>query len=189
MKLGTLPWLPVPRAVVAGAIVWAAACPLTRADSPSSTDQASPATDPTAENAAQAPVKGEKGAKKAFPGKANHMEGLLQAIRALPPEKRHQLKENVNAWQKLSESQKDQLRERENVLRKKVAEELASCVSGVRLSAEEMESLQKRYLEERRKMEGKLRAEMELRRKSEIEQLTERFREEIRQKNNSGGPH
>lgn len=127
----------------------------------------------------------DKGFRKQLFAKEGQLEGLFQTIRALPPEKRQQLKDNLQTWQNLSDTQKQQLRERQNFLAKKAAEELAACLPGTKLSPEEMEQLQKRYIEERRKIETKLRTEMEARRKTELEQLAEKFREELRQKNPS----
>lgn len=168
-----------------GTVILIASAPLTRgADASPGPD--TPKTAPSTEAAPSSPDKldkAEKGGKRQARLKEGTFESLVQTIRALPPEKRHQLRENLRTWQDLSDGQRQQLRERDTVLRKKAAEELSACLPSTKLSEEEMELLQKRYIEERRKIENKLRSEMESRRKTEIDQLTDRLREELRSKN------
>ena len=145
-------------------------------------DVSAPGTSSGFGGAGEKGEKGEKVGKKQLRAKAANVEELLQAIRALPAEKRQQLRENLRTWQNLSDGQRQQLRERETSLRKKAAEELAACLPDAKLSAEDQELFQKRYIEERRKIEAALRAETEGRRKSELERLNEKFRDELRQR-------
>jgi hypothetical protein len=156
-------------------------------DPPASTPPAEPAAAraSVATKSTSSPEKTEKGLKKFLRAKEGNVEELLQAIRALPAEKRQQLRENLRTWQNLSDGQRQQLRERESVLRKKAAEELSACLPDSKLSGEDHELLQKRYIEERRKLETNLRAEIDARRKAEVERLTEKFREELRGKASS----
>lgn len=182
------------------AVIWAAGLP----DSlpAANASEASPSPAPETRAAAASPnpepsggkknpaagkveAREEKFLKRQLLAKDGKLDGLFQTIRALPPEQRQQLKENLQTWQNLSDTQRQQLRERHNFMAKKAAEELAACLPAAKLSPEEMEQLQKRYIEERRKIETKLRAEMEARRKAELDQLTEKFREELGQKNPS----
>jgi hypothetical protein len=153
-------------------------------DPPASTPPAEPASAKASASTknASSTEKTEKGLKKFLRAKEGNVEELLQAIRALPSEKRQQLRENLRTWQNLSDGQRQQLRERESVLRKKAAEELSACLPDSKLSGEDQELLQKRYIEERRKLETNLRAEIDARRKAEVERLTEKFREELRLK-------
>ena len=122
-----------------------------------------------------APQKGDKGKG----AKAAEQEHLLRTIRALPREKKKQLLENLKAWQMLSDEQKQALRDRDVQLRTRASEEAAAAIADANLSPEQADLFQKRYVEERRKVEASLKHELELRRKSEIEGITRRLRQEI----------
>lgn len=125
--------------------------------------------------AALAPQKGDKGKG----GKAAEQEHLLRTIRALPSEKKKQLLENLKAWQMLSDEQKQALRDRDVQLRTRASEEAAAAIVDANLSPEQADLFRKRYVEERRKVEAYLKQELELRRKSEIDGITRRLRQEI----------
>ena len=126
-------------------------------------------------NSDVAPQKNEK--SKGL--KATEQEHLLRTIRTLPAEKKKQLLENIKAWQLLSDDQKQALRDREGQLRKRASEEAASLIADSNLSPEQAEQFQKRYLEERRKVETSLKQELESRRKTELDEIAERLRKEI----------
>jgi hypothetical protein len=122
-----------------------------------------------------APQKGEK--SKGLKG--SEQEHLLRTIRTLPPEKRKQLLENLKAWQTLSDDQKQALRDRDGQLRKRATEEASALIADSNLSPEQAEQFQKRYIEERRKVDTSLKQELELRRKTELEEIAQRLRKEI----------
>ena len=111
--------------------------------------------------------------------KAAEQEHLLRTIRALPGEKKKQLLENLKAWQTLSDEQKQVLRDRDMQLRTRASEEAAAAIADANLSPEQAELFQKRYVEERRKVEASLKQELEARRKSELDGVTRRLRQEI----------
>jgi hypothetical protein len=121
------------------------------------------------------PQKGEK----VRVSKAADQEHLLRTIRSLPAEKKKQLIENLKAWQTLSDEQKQVLRDRDVQLRTRASEEAAAAIADVNLSPEQAELFQKRYIEERRKVEASLKQELEVRRKSELDGMTRRLRQEI----------
>ena len=122
-----------------------------------------------------APQKGEK--NKGLKG--SEQEHLLRTIRTLPPEKKKQLLENLKAWQTLSDDQKQTLRDRDGQLRKRAAEEASALIADSNLSPEQTEQFQKRYIEERRKVDTSLKQELELRRKTELEEIAQRLRKEV----------
>ncbi len=111
--------------------------------------------------------------------KGSEQEHLLRTIRTLPPEKRKQLLENLKAWQTLSDDQKQTLRDRDGQLRKRATEEASALIADSDLSPEQAEQFQKRYIEERRKVDTSLKQELELRRKTELEEIAHRLRKEI----------
>ena len=111
--------------------------------------------------------------------KAADQEHLLRTIRSLPAEKKKQLIENLKAWQTLSDEQKQVLRDRDVQLRTRASEEAAAAIADVNLSPEQAELFQKRYIEERRKVEASLKQEIEVRRKSELDGITRRLKQEI----------
>lgn len=131
-----------------------------------------------------APQKGEK-----IKGlKSPEQEHLLRTIRTLPPEKKKQLLENLKAWQTLSDDQKQALRDRDGQLRKRATEEASAHITDSNLTPEQAEQFQKRYLEERRKVETSLKQELESRRKTELEQIAQRLRKEIQSPENDKKP-
>jgi len=111
--------------------------------------------------------------------KGSEQEHLLRTIRTLPPEKRKQLLENIKAWQTLSDDQKQTLRDRDGQLRKRAAEEASELIANSNLSPEQAEQFQKRYIEERRRVDTSLKQELESRRKAELEGIAQRLRKEI----------
>lgn len=111
--------------------------------------------------------------------KGSEQEYLLRTIRTLTPEKKKQLLENLKAWQMLSDDQKQVLRDRDGQLRKRATEEASALTADSNLSPEQAEQFQKRYLEERRRVETSLKQELESRRKAELEEISQRLRKEI----------
>lgn len=111
--------------------------------------------------------------------KAADQEHLLRTIRTLPADKKKQLLENLKAWQTLSDEQKQVLRDRDVQLRKRASEEAAAAIADANLSPEQAELFQKRYVEERRKVELSLKQELEVRRKSELDGITRKLKQEI----------
>jgi hypothetical protein len=122
-----------------------------------------------------APQKGEK--NKGLKGA--EQEHLLRTIRTLTPEKRKQLLENLKTWQTLSDDQKQALRDRDGQLRKRATEEASALIADSDLSQEQIEQFHKRYMEERRKLDTSLKQELELRRKTKLEEIAQRLRKEI----------
>ena len=108
-------------------------------------------------------------------------QNVRKAIEALTPEQRLRFEENFRRWVNLPPEQKKVLREREEVRRKLMKEELDAALaeSGLQLEGEQREQFIKRYGEERRKIEEQLRREMHEKRKPLLKDVLARLREEF----------
>ena len=104
---------------------------------------------------------------------------LVQRIRALTPEQRARLIENIKAWEQLTPELKEALVAREKAIRKSLSEEIQQALEGTQFSAEQRELFEKRYKEERRKLEATLKAEMETRRKAALEEIVSRLKQTV----------
>ncbi len=107
---------------------------------------------------------------------------LLQRIRALTPEQRTRLIENIRTWEQLNPELKEALVAREKAIRKSLLEEMHQALEGSQLTAEQRDLFEKRYKDERRKLEASLKAEMESRRKAALEEMTSRLKKEVLEK-------
>jgi hypothetical protein len=96
---------------------------------------------------------------------------LLQLIRSLTPEQKAKLMESIKTWQQLGPELKTALRARDNAIRKSLNEEVQTALEGSSLTKEQRDAFEKRYKEERKKLESSLRAEFEARRKAGLEEL------------------
>jgi hypothetical protein len=106
---------------------------------------------------------------------------LLQLIRSLTPDQKAKLMESIKTWQTLGPELKTALRAREKSLRKSLNDEIASALEGESLTREQRETFEKRYKEDRRKLESSLRAEFETRRKAALEELAVSLKKSILQ--------
>jgi hypothetical protein len=104
---------------------------------------------------------------------------LVILVRALSPEQKARLLENIKAWQQLSPDIKQALRARDKVIKKTLADDIQAALEGTQLTPEQREQFEKRYREERRKLEANLRTEMEARRKAALEEMTSRLKESV----------
>ncbi len=99
----------------------------------------------------------------------------------MPPGQRRKFLENMDRWEKLPPQARERIRERFRQMHqraKKDAEE-AYRETGLSLSAEGKAAYLRRYLEERRSIEEKLRREMEARRRDELAKLKLRLHREF----------
>lgn len=106
---------------------------------------------------------------------------LLQLIRSLTPEQKTKLMESIKTWQTLGPELKTALRAREKALRKTLNDEVQAALEGTSLSKEQKDNFEKRYKEERRKLDAALRAEFDARRKSALEELVISLKKSILQ--------
>jgi hypothetical protein len=109
--------------------------------------------------------------------KNDEAESLKKTIRALSPEQKQRIAENLKAWKQLTAEQKEALRHREQLQRKQASDEVANVTAG--LPDDQRDLFLQRYQEERRKLQASLRQEMEARRKAELSDLLQRLKQEM----------
>jgi hypothetical protein len=126
------------------------------------------------------PEKGEKGEKTKKAGKVTDLEGMRKWLRGLTEEQRARVFENLQKWSEMSVDQQQALRNREEVFRKKVQEEIAQACEGLALSPEDQKMFARRYMEERKGVEAAIRKDMEERRKAELQGLKSKLQSEFR---------
>ena len=86
------------------------------------------------------------------------LETMRTTFEGLSPEQKQKFKENFQRWMKLPPEEKRLLREREELRRMRVAEEIERALkeSALSLTPEQKEQYTRRYTEERRAIEQKL---------------------------------
>ena len=106
---------------------------------------------------------------------------VRRALEALTPEQRQRFIENLKRWSNLPPEEKKALADRDGFRRKKMAEEIDAAVSdtGLTLEGERRALFAKRYVEERRKLEGQLRKELEEKRRPLLKELATRLKAEF----------
>lgn len=130
------------------------------------------ATDPT-----QGPTANPDKKPEQVRAKNEEAESLKKAIRALSPEQKQRMAENLKAWKQLTAEQKEALRQREQLQRKQASDEVANVTA--ELPPAQRDLFLQRYQEERRKLQASLRQEMEARRKAELTDLLHRLKQEL----------
>jgi len=122
-----------------------------------------------------------KGGKRQAGPLSAEFEDVRKAIDALTPEQRKRFQENFLRWSNLPVEQKKSLRDREELRRKRMAEEIEMAVreSGLDLEQDRRQQFAKRYVAERRKIEEQLRAETDEKRKPLVKDLIARLKEEF----------
>jgi hypothetical protein len=126
---------------------------------------------------------GERG-KKHYEGKRKmspEMENVRRAIEALSPEQRKRFEENFHKWANLPAEEKKSLRDREEMRRKRMTEDIQEALqrSGLTLNEEQKVQFARRYAEERRKLEEELRKEMNEKRQPRLEALVGQLAKEF----------
>jgi hypothetical protein len=101
-------------------------------------------------------------------------------LRGLTEEQRARVFENLQKWSEMSLDQQQALRNREEVFRKRVQEEIAQACEGLSLSVEDQKAFARRYMEERKVVEAGIRKDMEERRKADLLGLKSKLQEEFR---------
>jgi hypothetical protein len=104
---------------------------------------------------------------------------LLQLIRALTPEQKSRLMESIKTWQQLGPELKTALRARDKVLRKTLNDEVQVALEGTAFTKEQRDLFEKRYREERKKLETSLRTEFEARRKGALDELVNSLKKSL----------
>jgi hypothetical protein len=137
---------------------------------------ASPATPPAAPE--EHPQKDPKLAKAV---ESPAFDNVRKALDALTPEQRKRFQENFIRWSNLSPEEKKALRDREELRKKLVAQEVETVLkdSGLELDPDRREQFLKRYSEERRKIEEQLRKEAAEKRKPLLREMVARLKQEF----------
>lgn len=148
-----------------------------------------------AQEAGQQSSQGEKGGKTEHrPEKKRkmspEMQNVRRAIEALSPEQRKRFEENFHKWANLPPDEKKALRDREELRRKRMAEEIQDALAktGLTLSEEQKAQFARRYAEERRKLEEELRREMNEKRQPRLENIVGQLKKEFSGSNSCPQP-
>lgn len=99
----------------------------------------------------------------------------------LPAEDKQRVKENLKRWKDMPPEERDAMRLQEQQRRQKMLHETEASIehSGLKLDADQHQVYVLRYAQERRKIEQKLRKEMEEKRKPLLEEMSERLKAEF----------
>jgi hypothetical protein len=143
--------------------------------------------EPTLEKPASPPPKKLPGAwlagrKAALDGTPSpEFENVRRALDALTPEQRKRFQENFQRWANLPPEEKKALRDREEVRKNFMQQEVEIVIreSGLQLEGARREEFIKRYAAERRKIEEQLRKETSEKRKPLVHELVARLRSEF----------
>jgi hypothetical protein len=108
-----------------------------------------------------------------------HPDPLLQLIRSLTPEQKAKLMESIRTWQQLGPELKASLRARDKAIKKSLSDEVQAAFEGSSFTKEQKELFEKRYKEERRRVESSLRSEFEARRKVALEELVNSLKKSV----------
>ena len=108
-------------------------------------------------------------------------ENVRKAIDALTPEQRKRFQENFLRWSNLPPEEKKLLRDREEIRKKLMEQDVQTAIqeSGLQLEGEKREQFALRYSEERKKIEEELRKETMEKRKPLVKDLIARLRSEF----------
>jgi hypothetical protein len=123
----------------------------------------------------------EERIEAALPLERKQQDPLLQLIRSLTPEQKSKLMESIKTWQQLGPELKASLRARDKAIRKTLNEELQAALEGSSFTKEQRDLFEKRYREERKKLESSLRAEFEARRKGSLDELVNSLKKSVLQ--------
>jgi len=108
-------------------------------------------------------------------------ENVRKALEALTPEQRKRFQENFLRWSNLSPEEKKALRDREELRKRTIEQEVDAAIqeSGLQLDPERREQFARRYGEGRRQIEEQLRKELNEKRKPLVRELLNRLRAEF----------
>jgi hypothetical protein len=120
--------------------------------------------------------------RRAFDGTPSpEFENVRKALDALTPEQRKRFQENFLRWANLPPEEKKALRDREEMRKKFMEQEVQAALqeSGLQLEGERREQFVKRYGEERKKIEEQLRKDLMEKRRPLVRELIARLRTEF----------
>lgn len=109
------------------------------------------------------------------------VEKSREAFKQMSPEERQKWLENFRRWQELPPDQKKSLLDRQESFRKKMREDVERAISesGLELNDEQKKQFGQRYAEERRRLEGELRKQLEELRRPRVKALIEKLKQEF----------
>jgi hypothetical protein len=108
-------------------------------------------------------------------------DDVKKALNALTPAQRKRFQENFIRWSNLPPEEKKALRDKEELRRALVAQEVDAAIkeSGLELDSERREQFARRYSEERRKIEEQLRKEAAEKRRPMVHEMVARLKQEF----------
>lgn len=109
-------------------------------------------------------------------------DNVRKALDALTPDQRRRFQENFWRWANLSPEEKKALRDREEMRKKVVEQEIQAAMKEAgltQLDSEQGKLFAKRYSEERRKIEEQLRKETAEKRKPMVKEMIGRLKTEF----------
>ncbi len=130
-----------------------------------------------AEPAPAQPPPGGGGGK--FFGRRFH--GARERWRQMSPEDRLRFRMNAERWLNMSPDERRVLRDRENARHLRLQREADAALqqSGLQLEAEKREAYERRYIQERRRIERAIRLELEEKRQKELAPVQEQLKKEF----------
>lgn len=125
-------------------------------------------------------TKGDPG-KRLEDAASPEFDNVRKAIEALTPEQRRRFQENFWRWANLPPEEKRALRDRDELRRKFMREEVEAALkeSGLELAGDRKAAFFKRYAEERRRIEEQLRQEMAEKRKPLVREMLAKVKAEF----------
>jgi hypothetical protein len=108
----------------------------------------------------------------------------------MSPEDRQRFRSNAERWQHMDPEEQRVLRERQALRQLRMQREAEAAIrdSGLQLEAERREIFERRYMEERRRIEQALREEIRQKRQRELAPVVERLKKEFSEQQQQGGP-
>ena len=107
--------------------------------------------------------------------------------RDLSPEDRQRLRTNAERWQHMNVEERKAFREQREWRQMRLKREAEAAIrdSGLQLEAERRAMFEKRYIEERRRIDQQLRRELREKRQRELAPVVEKLKKEIGQQGNA----
>jgi len=108
----------------------------------------------------------------------------------MSPDDRQRFRSNAERWLRMAPEEQRALRNQESLRRQRIRREADAAIeqSGLHLEAEKRELYERRYLQERRRIERGLRQELEEKRRRELAPVMENLKKEFSEQPKTGGP-
>ena len=119
-------------------------------------------------------------------GQRRNFRPARERWRQMSPDERQRIKSNAARWLQMAPEERLQMRMRRQRMRQ--AAEAALQDSGLHLEADKRELYERRYLQERRRIERSLRQELEEKRQHELAPVMENLKKEFAQPQSSASP-